>query len=195
MTGLPSDLVDGIKEFLDDQIIDRGRDTDRDLRRAASRSEALSCLRRPFAVRSQEDDVVRGISSGTDGPQAPLVADRVADGVAVLTVSCELDMMTVPAFEQMLARETRAGHEVLIVDLSGCQFMGSSGLAALVEAHDRGRRGGTVFALAGLTRTLARGIAITGLDSVFDIYPSVEAAAAATSESGASPSGNEAPGA
>jgi len=138
--------------------------------------------------------VVRDISSGGDGRQAPLVASRVADGVAVVTVSCELDMMTVPAFEQMLAGETRAGHEVLIVDLSGCQFMGSSGLATLVEAHDRARRDGTVFALAGLTRTLARGIEITGLDSLFDIYPSVEEAAAATSGSAASPSGNGAPG-
>jgi anti-sigma B factor antagonist len=116
------------------------------------------------------------VSSSGEGRQIPLAVDQIADGVAVIAVSCELDMLTVPAFEQMLARESRAGHRVLIVDLSGCQFMGSSGLATLVEAHDRGKREGVAFALAGLTRTLTRGIEITGLDTLFDIYPSVEQA-------------------
>jgi anti-sigma B factor antagonist len=104
---------------------------------------------------------------------------RVAGGIAVVAVTCELDMQTVPAFEQMLAQEARAGHSALVVDLSGCEFMGSSGLAALVEAHDRGRKAGTPLALAGLSRTLSRGIEITGLDNLFDTYPSVEAAVAA----------------
>jgi len=119
------------------------------------------------------------VSPEENGHLPPLAVSRPAPGVAVIAVSCELDMMTVPAFEQLLAQEARAGHRVLIVDLSGCGFMGSSGLAALVEAHDRGRRSGTPLALAGLSRTLARGISITGLDSLFDIHPTVEAAAAA----------------
>ena len=120
-----------------------------------------------------------GVSSGESGQKLPLSVSRIQDGVAVIAVVCELDMMTVPAFEQMLAQEFRAGHRALIVDLSGCEFMGSSGLAALVEAHDRGRRAGIPLALAGLTRTLSRGIEITGLDTLFDIYPSVDEAVAA----------------
>lgn len=123
--------------------------------------------------------MIMNVSSDGTGQQAPLVAGRLAEGVAVIEVTCELDMQTVPAFEQMLAQEARAGHRVLVVDLSGCEFMGSSGLAALVEAHDRGRRSGTPMALAGLTRSLRRGIEITGLDSLFAIYGTVEEAAAA----------------
>jgi hypothetical protein len=34
VTNLLSDLVDDVKDFLDDEIIDRGRDTERDLRKA-----------------------------------------------------------------------------------------------------------------------------------------------------------------
>lgn len=123
--------------------------------------------------------MIMNVSSGENGQQPPLVAARFAEGVGVIAVRCELDMLTVPAFEQMLAEEARAGNRVLVVDLSGCEFMGSSGLAALVEAHDRGRRSGVPLALAGLTGSLARGIAITGLDSLFDVYPSVEEAASA----------------
>jgi anti-anti-sigma factor len=57
--------------------------------------------------------------------------------------------------------------------------MGSSGLAALVEAHDRGRHAGPPLALAGLTRNLSRAIGITGLDTLFDIYPTVDEVVAA----------------
>jgi anti-sigma B factor antagonist len=130
-------------------------------------------------MESQEDLVGSSVSSGANGQRSALAVSRFAEGIAVIAVTCELDMLTVPAFEQVLAEQSRAGHRVLVVDLSGCEFMGSSGLAALVEAHDRSQRGGTPLALARLRRALARGIAITGLDTLFDIYPSVEEAAAA----------------
>jgi hypothetical protein len=34
ITNFLSDIVDDVKDFLDDEIIDRGRDTERDLRKA-----------------------------------------------------------------------------------------------------------------------------------------------------------------
>jgi hypothetical protein len=34
ITNLLSDIVDDVKDFFDDEIIDRGRDTERDLRKA-----------------------------------------------------------------------------------------------------------------------------------------------------------------
>ena len=123
--------------------------------------------------------MVMNLSSEGSGQQTPLAVSEVADGIGVIAVACELDMMTVPAFEQVLAEQARARRRALVIDLSGCEFMGSSGLAALVETHERGRRGGPQLALAGLTRNLTRAIGITGLDSLFAIYPTVEEAAAA----------------
>jgi len=126
--------------------------------------------------------VISHVSSGGNGQQTPLTVSRRPGGLAVITVACELDMLTVPAFEQVLAEQARTGPGALIIDLSQCHFMGSSGLAALVEAHDRGRRGGSPLALAGMTRSVARGMEITGLNSVFALYPSAEAAVAALCE-------------
>ena len=123
--------------------------------------------------------MIMNLSSDGNGQPTPLAVSEVADGIGVITVACELDMMTVPAFEQVLAEQARVGRRALVVDLSGCEFMGSSGLAALVEAHDRGRRGGPPLALAGLTRNLSRAVGITGLDTLFEIHASVEEAAAA----------------
>lgn len=118
-------------------------------------------------------------SLGNGGEQPELSVAYPAEGVCVVGVRCELDMVTAPSLTQLLTQELAAGHRAVVVDLAGCGFMGSSGLAALVEARDRATERSTTLALAGLTRTVARALEATALAPLFDTYPSADEAVAA----------------
>lgn len=107
------------------------------------------------------------------GQRSELMVRSPQDGVGVLEVRCELDSTTVPAFELMLIQELNEDRRALVIDLSGCEFLGSTGLAALVEVQHRAELTATALALAGITRIIARTLYATGLDQLFKTYPSV----------------------
>ncbi|GHF25147.1 anti-sigma factor antagonist [Amycolatopsis deserti] len=94
--------------------------------------------------------------------------------VAVLAVEGELDLATAnrleAAFRRLVARRPR----VVVVDLSGVAFLGSSGLAAITSA----RTAGVVLRIVA-PGSLARIFTLTALDKVLDLYGSVEEALAA----------------
>ena len=104
---------------------------------------------------------------------------RPRNGVGVVEVRCELDMLTAPSLTQLLAQQLAQGCQVLVVDLGGCDFLGSSGLAVLVEARERAINTSTRLALAGLTRITSRALQATAIEGLFDIYPSAGDAVAA----------------
>jgi stage II sporulation protein AA (anti-sigma F factor antagonist) len=56
----------------------------------------------------------------------------------VFTVEGELDLDTAPAFrERLLAGVDRERVRVAVIDLAGCTFIDSSGLAVIIEAGHR----------------------------------------------------------
>jgi anti-sigma B factor antagonist len=61
---------------------------------------------------------------------------------------------------------------VLILDLSGVPYLDSMGVGALVHACVSCRRSGRHLALAGLNSRVATVLKITGVEPVFDIFPS-----------------------
>jgi anti-sigma B factor antagonist len=62
----------------------------------------------------------------------------------------------------------------LVVDFSGCGFLGSSGLAALVEARERSQATGVTLVLTGLNRVLTRALDATGLSGMFTVTPTLD---------------------
>lgn len=85
VTDFLSNIVDDIKDFVDDEIVDRGRDSERDLRRAAggltderngSRLEEISELRN--AIRSLAGKVEAVAASKAAADKAQAVADEAA---------------------------------------------------------------------------------------------------------------------
>lgn len=121
---------------------------------------------------------VESVDNGAERPE--LSVTYPGEGVCVIGVHCELDMLTAPSLSQLLSQELGAGHRV-VVDLAGCGFLGSSGLAALVAARDQATDRRARLALAGLTRTTARALEATALKPLFDTYPTVDDAVAAIS--------------
>lgn len=114
-----------------------------------------------------------------------LAVEHPVPGVSVVRPVGEIDMLTAPALANAFRDELTTACRVLVVDLDGVEFLGSSGLAALLEARQLASKTATVL-LAGAKRpVVARGLQLSRLDQVFVWYPSVdEAVAAVDSQAG-----------
>jgi anti-anti-sigma factor len=101
----------------------------------------------------------------------------VEDGIAVVAVSGEVDLSTVPAFEAAIDDALTRGPGALVIDLSGVDFLASAGLQTLVATHERiGKDVG--FAVVADGAATSRPIQLTGLDQVLSLYPTIDEARA-----------------
>src|ERR671939_2209951 len=105
------------------------------------------------------------------------IADRkIDDDTHVVAVTGEIDLFTAPEFKQRVSAPIDAGRSSLIVDLSRTTFIDSSSLGVLIGAHRRLKlRGGSLVVVCD-DEAIAKTFKITGLDGVFTLAPSVEAA-------------------
>ena len=106
-----------------------------------------------------------------------------ADGVVCITVEGRLDAATVPTLEQALQRLLTEGQGRLVMNLSGVNYISSSGLRVLLTARRQARsRGGDMF-LCHLHPRVREIFEMVGFLSVFGIYAECEQAASAFSQS------------
>ena len=105
------------------------------------------------------------------------IEDRRVDGKAhVVAVSGEVDLFTAPEFKQRVTAPIAAGVDHVIVDLTQTTFIDSSSLGVLIGAHRRLQQRGGRLLVACDTDAIVKTFRITGLDGVFTIVDSVEAA-------------------
>jgi anti-sigma B factor antagonist len=103
---------------------------------------------------------------------------RDAEGYLILDVAGEIDVYTAPQLRERLIALVEGGARHVIVNLDRVEFLDSTGLGVLVGALKRLRGvGGELFLACGQERLL-KIFRITGLDRVFTMFPSVEAATA-----------------
>jgi anti-sigma B factor antagonist len=88
----------------------------------------------------------------------------------------QLDVVHAANVAARLAVITSRDREV-IVDLSGLEFMDSSGLAALVRARKHARHAGSDLLLAAPRQQVLRLLTVTRLIDAFRVYARVEDAA------------------
>jgi anti-sigma B factor antagonist len=69
-----------------------------------------------------------------------------------------------------------AGVDRVVVDLTGASFIDSSSLGALIGAHRRLKSRGGRLVVACDVEAIVKTFRITGLDGVFELVDSVEAA-------------------
>jgi anti-sigma B factor antagonist len=100
--------------------------------------------------------------------------DSLPAGGVVVKVFGELDLATTPKLEDALASNGSA--LPLVLDLSECTLVDSSGVRALVntarEARDAGHRLAVVADDPGILRVLE----ITGVDELMTVHPTLDAA-------------------
>jgi len=105
------------------------------------------------------------------------IEEHTAGGDAhVVSVTGEVDLFTAPEFKQRVMAPIAAGSERVIVDLTGTTFIDSSSLGVLIGAHRRMKARGGRLIVACDNTGIVKTFRITGLDSVFTVVPSVDAA-------------------
>jgi anti-sigma B factor antagonist len=92
-----------------------------------------------------------------------------ANGCAVLAHG-QIDLYSAPTFKTALVEAIDAGATELIVDLTGVDFMDSTGLGVLIGVNKRLGQVGGAMAIVAPDETIRRTFEISGLDSAFDIY-------------------------
>lgn len=120
--------------------------------------------------------VPSGGDSTEDRPSNELtIAQRQLDGAICLMLAGELDLASVAAFIGHLTRAAEAGRNV-VLDMNGLQYIDSSGINALVDAHKRFTRSGRHIALTSVSPRIARILQIVALEQLIPVFPTVEAA-------------------
>lgn len=98
-----------------------------------------------------------------------LVIDRRAEsGRQVVTLQGELDLTSAPELERELQAAESSQPERLVIDLSGVEFMDSTGLRTLLQARERALSQGHELALRRGPRQVQRVLELTRTDEVFE---------------------------
>jgi anti-sigma B factor antagonist len=103
-----------------------------------------------------------------------------ASGLLIVGVQGELDITTRTICQRQINDAVSAfapeTPRRLILDLSGCTFLDSTGMMFLIEQTKAARKNGSVFALAQLTPRLQRVFREVQLNLVFHIADTIEQA-------------------
>src|SRR5438876_8805204 len=98
----------------------------------------------------------------------------------VLPLKGEIDLHVSPAVTQSLNAMTEKKPERIVIDLSRATYIDSAGLAALILAMQNVEAYGGRFFLTGLHETMRSIFESSRLDQIFQIFPDVDAALAAS---------------
>ena len=114
--------------------------------------------------------------ASTDSTRFVAATERLENGSPVVSVMGEVDLGTALAFEQTLLGAAEDGTGEVIVDLTGCSFLDSRGLSALLATRGRLERSNRQLALVLSNPSVMRIFEITQVDELFEIHPSLAAA-------------------
>ena len=130
-----------------------------------------------MAQRGTTREATRGTPTRRVTPGAShrfVAATEQRDGMApVVSIMGEVDLATALALEQTLFGAVEDGKGEVIVDLTGCSFLDSRGVTALIATRARLERSNRRLVLVLSNPSVLRIFQITRCDRLFDIYPSV----------------------
>jgi anti-sigma B factor antagonist len=111
-------------------------------------------------------------------------ASELDGGVRLLEVHGELDLSTAAQLEEPLEEAVRSEDAAVLIDLAGCQFIDSTGIALIVRAWQRvdasagnGGKGGLV--LCCQNEQVRRVLEVTGLEHSLRVFETRDEAVAA----------------
>jgi len=94
----------------------------------------------------------------------------------VQVCSPRLDASQAPQFKEEITSRIASGHTKLVLDFSMVDFIDSTGLGALVNCMKRLGKGH--LSIVGVKGAVGRLFALTRMDQVFTVYPTMDAALA-----------------
>jgi anti-sigma B factor antagonist len=99
---------------------------------------------------------------------------RAIDGFGVVTTPDEIDVTNAARFRAALLAAASHRPPRIIVDMSSTEFCDSTGLNVLVRAVQQAEQAGGEIRLAGGGKALQRILAVTGVESMFGVYRSLD---------------------
>jgi anti-sigma B factor antagonist len=109
-------------------------------------------------------------------PSFQLSDESLDEQTHLIAVRGEVHVSTAPEFSERLNDAIAGGKTGVVIDMTGVEFIDSTGLSVLLNALRRVTRQQGALALAVNNPTVLRLFEITRLDSTFDIYPDRAAA-------------------
>lgn len=110
---------------------------------------------------------------------ASFEAESLDEYIQLVAVTGELDMSNAPDLRRLVEMALRAGRNSVVVDLDGVTHMDSSGLAALIAAHQLTEERRGRLALVITSSSVRRTVEVRGLDRLFTIAATRDEALAA----------------
>lgn len=92
---------------------------------------------------------------------------------SVVHLGGRLDITSAAAAKRLFGETVQAGTARLVVDLAGITFIDSSGLSALVSGLRASRQAGGDLRIAAAGEQPKAVLALTSLDQIFRLYPTV----------------------
>ena len=92
------------------------------------------------------------------------------EGGRTLRVVGEIDLATAGLLHSRVMEQLKQSPPLLSLDLSAVGFLGSSGLAVLVEVRTEAQRRDVVLRLVTNSRAVLRALTATGLLDLFDVH-------------------------
>jgi len=119
---------------------------------------------------------------GDADDQINLTVRPAGSGQVVIEVGGEVDMLTSPQLRGSVLDQfgPDTGVELVVLALDDVTFLGTSGLAALIEVREAAHAAGVELRLVCTARRVLRPLTIAGLVPLFDIHETLDAALAAT---------------
>ncbi|WP_328455987.1 MULTISPECIES: STAS domain-containing protein [unclassified Amycolatopsis] len=115
----------------------------------------------------------------TDQHTAPVIGSTGDAGIVTVRCAGDLDLGCAPRMRQALLAAVRDCARGVVADLSAATYCDSLIFSVLLETHRAARARGVPWALAADRVTVARPLAILGLDGLLPLYEDLDAAVTA----------------
>jgi anti-anti-sigma factor len=117
----------------------------------------------------------------TDTPVFAIASERDPDGVFIVRVRGELDISHEEELRAELGRGVAENNGGIVVDLTDCEFIDSSGVRALLlgrQAQQADADAKPGLAIASGSAQIVRILSVMGVDEAIPVRPTVEEAIA-----------------
>jgi len=112
------------------------------------------------------------------------VTRAIVQGVQVVAVQGELDLSTAPRVGELLEDAARDATRPLVVDLTRCKFVDSTGLAMLLHGAKPAQNGESNAALVSPGGEVRRLLELTAIDRTIPVFDTLAAAVEAVLAAG-----------
>lgn len=102
------------------------------------------------------------------------VSTSTIDDADVISCAGELDLHTAPALKDALAEAVASGSGVIVVDLSGVEFMDSTGLSVIIGAVAALNGTGRSLRVVTASERVTKVFTLTGVDAQIPLFTRLE---------------------